>query len=167
MNKSLSIPEWHRMALEGNAPPVRIPLNGNSMFPLIRWGKDFVTIIPLDRELKIGDIVLIAEPNTGRYVMHRVWEIRDSQVLTWGDNCWKPDAWFSTDKIWGRAILIERGHREIKPDPKKGMRWAKFWHKAGRIYRLSIGYKNGAIRRIKKLFGGVLSEDQSGRRPKT
>ncbi len=152
MNKSLAIPEWHRMAMEGNAPPVRIPLNGYSMFPLIRNGKDYVTIIPLDREVALGDIVLISEPGTGRYVMHRVWEFHDDQVLTWGDHCAKPDGWIPVDAIWGRAILIERGHWEIHPNPIKGMRWAKFWHQAGKVYRPIAGYSRGAIRRIKKLF---------------
>lgn len=152
MNKSLAIPEWHQMALEGKAPPVRITLNGNSMFPLIRWGKDYVTIVPLDRELMLGDIVLIAELNTGRYVMHRVWEIRENQIRTWGDNCWEPDPWVPTDAIWGRAILIEHGRREIKTDPRKGLRWAKFWRHAGKPYRLIKSYWNAIIRRIKKLF---------------
>ncbi len=140
------------MAMEGNAPPVRIPLNGNSMFPLIRWGKDYVTIIPIDRELVQGDIVLVAEPNSGRYVMHRVWKIQDELVMTWGDNCWKPDGWVSKEAIWGRAILIERGHREIRTNPQKGLRWARFWRHAGKSYRLIISYWNAIIRRIKKLF---------------
>lgn len=152
MNKSLSIPEWHQMAMEGNAPPVRIPLNGYSMFPLIRKGIDFVTIIPLDRKLALGDIVLISEPDTGRYVMHRVWETQDGQVLTWGDHCAEPDRWVPIEAIWGRAVLIERGRREIHTDPVKGLRWAKFWHQAGKVYRLYERYRNGIIRRIKKLF---------------
>ncbi len=152
MNKSLSIPEWHQMAKAGNAPPVRIPLNGFSMFPLIRKGRDYVTIIPPDRELIPGDIVLIAEPDTGRYVMHRVWELRDGQVLTWGDHCARPDRWIPASAVWGRATLIERGHREIFPNPSKGMRWAKFWHQAGKIYRPLSGYSKGALRRVKKLF---------------
>ena len=152
MNKSLAIPEWHQMATEGSAPPVRIPLNGGSMHPLIRWNRDYVTIVPVDRALIPGDIVLVAEPETGRYVMHRVWEIQGNQVLTWGDNCAFPDAWVSADAIWGRAILIERGHREILTDPKKGMRWAKFWHKAGKASRLLKRYWTAVVRRIKKLF---------------
>ncbi len=152
MKKSLAIPEWHRMALDGNAPPVRITLNGGSMHPLIRWNRDYVTIIPLDRKLIPGDIVLIAEPDTGRYVMHRVWELRDGAVMTWGDNCKNPDGWFPLNAIWGRVKLIERGRREIPTDPEKGLRWAKFWHQAGKIYRLYKQYKAGAIRRIKKLF---------------
>lgn len=152
MNKSLAISEWHQMAMAGNAPPVRITLNGGSMNPLIRWNRDFVTIIPLDRELIPGDIVLFAEPDTGRYVVHRVWEIRDGQVLTWGDNCARPDGWFSKDAIWGRVVLIERGRREICPDPTKGIRWARFWHKCGRPYRLYREYRAAIARRIKKMF---------------
>ncbi len=134
MNRSLSIPEWHQMATKGNAPPVRIPLNGYSMFPLIRKDIDYVTIIPLDRQLVVGDIVLFAEPDTGRYVMHRVWEIQDGKVLTWGDYCEKPDRWCPMEMIWGRAILIERGRKKIHPNPAKGMRWARFWHKGRKIY---------------------------------
>jgi len=135
MTKSLSIPEWHRMAKEGTAPPVRIRLNGTSMFPLVRMNKDFVTIIPLEREPVVGDIVLFNEPETGRYVVHRVWEIRDDEIRTWGDNYYKPDAWIPKSSVWGKVSLIERGRRCIKPNPQKGIRWAKFWHKAGNIYR--------------------------------
>ena len=150
MNKSLSIPEWHRMAMEGKAPPVRILLNGGSMSPLIRWNRDYVTIIPLNRDLVLGDIVLISEPRTGRYVVHRVWEIREGQVMTWGDSCRNPDEWVPVDAIWGRVTLIERGKREIQTDPRKGMRWARFWHQAGKIYRLFRRFRDGIARRIKR-----------------
>lgn len=152
MNRSLSISEWHQMALEGNAPPVRIPLNGYSMFPLVRKGKDYVTVIALDRKLVVGDIVLFAEPDTGRYVMHRVWEIREGEVLTWGDHCAEPDSWIPNDAIWGRTVMIERGRWVIHTDPNRGLRWAKFWHQAGKTYRLYERYRDGIIRRIKKLF---------------
>ena len=122
------------------------------MNPLIRWNKDYVTIIPPDRKLVPGDIVLFIEPKTERYVVHRIWEIRNGQALTWGDSCEKPDGWFPIDAIWGRVVLIERGQRDIKPDPVKGLRWAKFWHKAGKVYRLYSGYRAAIVRRIKKLF---------------
>lgn len=152
MNRSLSIPEWHQLALTGIAPPVRILLNGGSMNPLIRWNKDYVTIVPLDRELVLGDIVLFAESEAGRFVVHRVWDIRDGRVLTWGDNCEKPDGWLPLHAIWGRVVLIERGRRKISPDPERGLRWAKFWHKNGKGYRLYRVYRAAIARRIKKLF---------------
>lgn len=151
MNKTLSIPEWHQLAREGTKLPVRIPLAGWSMFPLVRYNKDYVTIVPLDSVPRIGDIVLYVEKNGERYVMHRVWEVREQEVLTWGDNCRYPDGWCPLEAVWGKAVLIERGIRKIEPDPARGMKWARFWHKAGIIYRLYKRYRDAVIRRIKKL----------------
>ncbi len=151
MNKSLSIPEWHQMALDGTAPPVRIMLNGGSMNPLIRWNKDYVTIIPPDRELVPGDIVLFVEPGAGRYVVHRVWNMENGKVMTWGDSCERPDGWLPAEAIWGRVVLIERGNKEIHPNPQKGMQWAKFWHHGVKVYHLYMRCRNGIARRIKKL----------------
>ena len=158
MNISISIPEWHRMAEEGNAPPARIQLNGFSMNPLIRGYRDYVTVVHLEELPEVGDIVLFCERDTGRYVMHRVWEVNDGMVLTWGDNCSGPDTWLRPEDIWGKAVKIERGKHVITPDPIRGVRWAKFWHKAGKCYRLCRRYKNGIMRRIRKLKSGGTSE---------
>ena len=150
MNRSLSIPEWHNMALKGIAPPVRILLNGGSMFPLIRWNKDYVTIVPLKEAPDVGDIVLFTGPDNDKYVMHRVWEVKDGMVLTWGDNCPNPDGWFPLEYVWGKTILIERGQRKLKPNPRKGIKWAEFWHHARKGYLLYRRIKDGVARRIKR-----------------
>ena len=55
--RSLPIETWNALGLEGNMLPVKITLDGDSMRPLIRRGKDPVTIIPVNRPLKKGDIV--------------------------------------------------------------------------------------------------------------
>lgn len=151
LNKSLSIPEWHRLAQNGTSVPVRIPLMGYSMFPLVRYNRDLVTIIPIEEPLRIGDIVLFSNRRRNTYVMHRIWDINDSGILTWGDNCSHPDGWIPREDILGKAVLIERGKRKIVPDPEKGMRWARFWHKAGKVYRLYPRYKDGIARRVDKL----------------
>ena len=150
MRRTLSIPEWHKMAQEGEAPSVRIQLNGYSMNPLIRGYCDYVTVIPLGDQPQTGDIVLFCEPGTQRYVMHRVWDQKDGKILTWGDNCLKPDGWMPVEAIWGKISLIERGRRKIQPNPFKGMIWAKFWHQAGKVYRLGQRYKAGIMRRIRR-----------------
>ena len=150
MKKTLSVTEWHQMALDGTAPPMRIQLNGGSMAPLIRMNRDYVTIIPLEGNLEVGDIILFSDLENERYVVHRVWEIRDDIVLTWGDNCVGPDRRMHIDAVWGKAVLIERGRRKIHPDPKKGIRWARFWHHAGKGYRLLMRYEQGIARRIRK-----------------
>lgn len=151
MNRALSIPEWHRLAEEGNAPPVRIMLNGGSMHPLIRWNRDYVTVVPVKGETGIGDIVLFWDADRDRYVVHRVWDIKDGRVMTWGDHCKEPDGWLPLDAVWGKIVLIERGKRRIIPDPKKGVRWARFWHKGGIVYRKYKMYRAAIERRLKKL----------------
>ncbi len=148
MNMSLPVPEWHRMAMEDGAPPVRIMLKGESMFPLVRRKKDYVTIVPLKEVPVVGDIVLFALPDIEKYVVHRVWEVKNDMVLTWGDNCRKPDEWLPLDAVWGKTILIERGRKKIKPDPQKGILWAKFWHHAGRVVYPLYNRIKGIARRI-------------------
>lgn len=138
MNRKLSIPEWHELAQNGTKIPVRILLNGWSMEPLIRMNKDYVTIVPLDTTPQIGDIVMFEDQNGERFITHRVWNLDDQRVLTWGDNCLNPDGWLPAGCVWGKIVLIERGKRKIRPNPEKGMKWARFWHHAGKIYRLYI-----------------------------
>ena len=133
-HKSLSIPEWHDLALQGVEVPTRILIGGRSMFPLVRYQKDYVSIIPVSGALNVGDIVLIADLQKDRYVLHRAWELAPDRVLTWGDNCDYADGWFPLDQIWGKAILVERGPLKIRPNTKRGLRWAKIWHFARKVY---------------------------------
>ena len=81
MNRSISIPEWHQLAESGTALPVRIQLNGSSMAPLIRINHDYVTVIPLKETPIAGDIVLFFEPRSDRYIVHRVWDVQNGQIL--------------------------------------------------------------------------------------
>ena len=153
MNKTLSIQDWHQMAADESAPPVRITLSGYSMNPLIRRNRDYVTVKPAEGEFEVGDIVLFCEPKTNRYVIHRVWNLEGDNVLTWGDNCLKPDGWITKKDVWGKVVLIERGKRVIHPDPQKGKRWASFWHPFGRIDRFGRRIKQGVLCRTRRIIG--------------
>ncbi len=151
MQRSLSVQEWHELAEKGTDLPVRIMLNGASMHPLIRWNRDYVTVVPMKGSPVIGDIVLFSVHGSERYVAHRVWEISDKTVLTWGDNCDKPDGWIPLEAVLGKIVLIERGKRKIIPNPEKGYRLAQFWHSWGKGYRLFRRGKEAAVRRAKKM----------------
>jgi len=51
---------------------VKMPVSGNSMYPLLRDGKDSVEFVPCNFEtISKGDIVLVQRKD-GRFVMHRV-----------------------------------------------------------------------------------------------
>lgn len=152
MQKVLTIPEWHRLAMEGTTLPVRILINGNSMFPLIRYRRDHVTIIPIKEPLAMGDIILFSDPDRNRYVIHRIWQMRQDAVLTWGDNCNRPDGWIPIGLIWGKVVKIERDRKVILPDPRKGIHWAFFWHNIGRGYRFWVKIKQFIALRIRKII---------------
>ena len=155
MNRTYSVLEWHQIALKGSAPPVRFQLHGSSMFPLIRLKRDYVTVVQLEETPERGDIVLFSDPEKTRYVVHRVWSVKEGKLLTWGDNCPNPDGWLSIESVWGKIVLIERGSRKIKPDPRKGIRWAIFWHHAGKGYRLCQKCKCSLLHRTRKLIAWI------------
>ena len=149
-NISISIPEWHRMAEQGKTVPVRILINGDSMYPLIRMNRDYVTIVPMDGEPFVGEIVLFSDPGRKRYVLHRVWKLRNGEALTWGDNFNHPDGWIPRDAIWGKAVLVEKDGKRIVPDPKSGMRKARAWHAVGPGFRWSVGKARTIYHRLVK-----------------
>jgi len=152
ISKTLTIDEWHHLAQSGRPLPMRIPINGVSMFPLVRRNRDMVTIMPISGPLTVGDIVVFHDPTGKRYVLHRVIELSGDTVLTRGDNCVTPDRRMPLSDVWGKAVLIERGKRLLRPDPVKGLKHAKAWYKLGPVHRLGMRYLSAIARRVKRLF---------------
>ena len=149
--RSIPIGEWIALAREGTAPPVTIPLEGSSMQPLIRRSSDPVTIVPLQRPLKIGDVVLFTT-GPGRYVVHRVWKLEEERVQTLGDNCINPDPWLPYACILGQAVLFSRNGRRYRLDTPAARLWGRFWML---LYPIRLQYKklrSLAGRCYRKLF---------------
>ena len=138
MRYALLISDWHEICLSGTPLPIRTLIHGNSMFPSIRMDRDYVTVMPVRGEVKAGDIVLFADPYEDRFVLHRVWRAEGDRVLTWGDNCSAPDRQIPADAVYGRVVLIERGKMKIRPDRRRGLVLARFWHVAGRGTRFAL-----------------------------
>jgi hypothetical protein len=113
--RKLTIEQWHNIALTGAAPAMCIPLQGDSMMPLIRRNLDLVSIVPLTRPLKRGDVVLFEYPK-GRYVVHRVYRLKDEQVQTLGDHCRCPEPWLPLTSVWGLAASFQRDGKTISLD---------------------------------------------------
>ena len=124
--RSISLPQWCALAREGAAPPVTICLEGDSMRPLIRRGRDPVTIVPLTRPLMRGDVVLFTLGD-GRYVVHRVWKLKDGLVRTFGDNCFYPEPWFPVSQVLGQVIKFRRGGRALRLDTRAARAFGRVW----------------------------------------
>ena len=58
MNRTVTVADWHELVKQGTVLPMHIPINGISMYPLIRRNRDYVTIEPMEGIPEIGDIVL-------------------------------------------------------------------------------------------------------------
>ena len=106
--RTLTIRQWCDMVEAGNSIPVNIQLHGYSMQPLVRRLRDTVTIVPLKRPLKRGDVVLF-QRRDDTYVVHRVWKLRENQVQTMGDNVRSADAWIPVDAVLGLVTHVKRG----------------------------------------------------------
>lgn len=124
--RPLTIPQWRELAQNGTFLPMRIPLDGDSMRPLIRRGRDRVTFVPLDRPLKRGDVALFEAP-PGRYVAHRVYRLEDNRVQTLGDHCRNPDPWMPASAVLGLAVLLERNGRRIRLDHPAARLLGRVW----------------------------------------
>lgn len=147
VRRSLSIETWRQLALTGAALPVRITLDGESMRPLIRRGRELVTILPMMREVKIGDVVLFRN-GPGRYVVHRVFRLRNGMVQTLGDHCMKPDRWMPREDVWGLVVRLDRFGRSWRLDTAAARVWGRIW--------MALHPLRTSVRRCGRLAGGGL-----------
>lgn len=149
--RNLGIEEWRQLGMKGNCLPVTICLEGDSMRPLIRRGRDRVTIVPLMRPLKVGDIVLF-KGGEKRFVVHRVRALREGAVCTMGDNCYADDGWMPLENIWGLVVRMERDGRAYALDSDASRTWGKLWMAALPLRRAYRRCRQLAARCYRRIF---------------
>ena len=79
--RAISIEQWLELAKDGTEIPIQITLDGYSMQPFIRKGQDIVTILPVNRPLRWGEVVLLRRQD-GTYIVHRICCVKDDMVQT-------------------------------------------------------------------------------------
>jgi signal peptidase I len=87
---------------------------GPSMNPTLKPG-DGLRVLPYgDREIRIGDVVVVRSPTGNKQVVHRIISLESGHIRTRGDNNNKPDSWvLHPDDIAGRVICTYRGNKRI------------------------------------------------------
>ena len=122
---------------DDNSVPLSINVVGNSMIPLIRSRVDRVFVERTgSSELRLGDIVLIRMKGNGLdYVLHRIWKIKNSAIITLGDGNSKPDAPVSNNDIVGYATELHRGNRIIDLQNERIRKLGCIWLKMRLIHR--------------------------------
>ena len=101
--------------------------SGTSMLPLLRQGRDLMVIVKKGEErCKKYDAVLYKK--NGRYILHRVIKVRDSDYVIVGDNCCRLEYGTTDSDILGVLEAVVRdGKREIKMDSLTCRGYAHIW----------------------------------------
>ena len=102
-----------------------LPFRGVSMLPMLRQGKDSVEIAPLPETLKKYDLPVYQYPS-GKYVMHRVVDVRDDHYICLGDNTYEYEK-ITRDMMIGVVSAFKRGDKRISADDPKYRLYCRIW----------------------------------------
>ncbi len=122
---------------------VKFSPRGISMLPMIRQGKDSVSLSRPPEKLKKYDIPLYQRKN-GHYVLHRVVRVGETYTCI-GDNQFIFEEGIEHDQVIALCTSITRNGKTMSVNSPKWRLYAIFWHYS-RFPRRII---RGALRRIK------------------
>mgnify|MGYP004478422905 FL=1 len=84
---------------------------GRSMLPVIRDGKDTVTVAKPRRDIKAGDVAFYQRDN-GQFILQRVMFVNGGTLVLRGDNQWGNEYNVGKDRIIGVLKSFERNGKE-------------------------------------------------------
>ena len=90
----------------------RLYPHGTSMLPLLRQGRDSVSLGRVDTPIRKNDILFYQRPD-GSYVLHRVHLVTPAGLTLMGDNQTVPEYGVSPDWVIGRVTRIFRDDKEV------------------------------------------------------
>ena len=90
----------------------RLYPHGTSMLPLLRQGRDSVSLRRVDSPIRKGDILFYQRPD-GSFVLHRVRAVKPDGLTMMGDNQTLPEPGVSPDWVIGRVTRIFRDDKEV------------------------------------------------------
>ena len=86
---------------------------GGSMWPFIREGVDTVGVSRISGKLSRGEVILYRDKG-GRYVLHRILEIRDDgSLVTRGDNCTLKEE-VPAERVIAVMTSLWRGEKQVR-----------------------------------------------------
>lgn len=102
---------------------VVIVLYGNSMRPLLKSNESKVRLSPIERELRVGDVVLFK--CNGMWILHRIKKIEGEIFTMQGDNCLTCEVANREDIKAIMTEAIDKEGRVTKCDSKRWLRLSR------------------------------------------
>lgn len=125
---------------------------GVSMMPMLRQGKDTVELAPLPERLIKYDLPLYAGPN-GKYVMHRIVDVKDDFYICLGDNTYHYEK-VSGDKMVAVVCAFTRNGKRVSVDNRGYKLYCRVWVFLYPVRKLIKRVEWGLKRRLRKLLKG-------------
>ena len=127
---------------------------GNSMFPMLRSGRDIFTIVKKsDFRLKENDVALFKY--NGKYLLHRVICVCDDSYTMRGDNCINSENNIKDSDVLGVLISFQRNGKRYSVGDKSYLLYVylmRLFEKPRIILKKGIQF---IISTIKRLLIGV------------
>lgn len=128
---------------------VRFFPHGTSMLPMLRQGRDSVTLTKIDRPLKRFDIAFYKRDN-GQYVLHRVVGTKDG-ITCIGDNQFYYEKDLRSDQMIAVVCEFSRGGKTVSLSSYRYRAYCVLWH-ISRPFRF---FCFRVLRKIKRIIRKV------------
>ncbi|MBQ0030847.1 MAG: S24/S26 family peptidase [Bacteroidales bacterium] len=126
---------------------------GDSMMPLIKQGRDKMVIVRRpEGRLKKYDVPLYRRDN-GKYVLHRIMEVRENDYVICGDNRWCCEEGITDRHIIGVLSAVIRNGKTVNVTDKQYQRYVFLWCRFFKLRQVIFWLRDfpfRAIRFIKK-----------------
>ena len=113
---------------------------GNSMYPLIRQGKDVLIIKKVNTRLKKMDVPLYKR-KSGQYVLHRIIKVNENDYVIRGENTYYNETGIRDDQILGVLSGVIREGKEISVNSLNYKIYSYFWYYTYYLRKLIIKIK--------------------------
>ena len=128
MNEPIRLSDYEELIREvlASGGEFRLYPHGTSMLPLLRQGRDSVSLRQVDSPIRKGDILFYQRPD-GSFVLHRVRAVTPDGLTLMGDNQTLPERGVSPDWVIGRVTRIFRDDKEVICDGLRYSLYRKLW----------------------------------------
>lgn len=107
---------------------VKLPITGTSMLPLLRSGRDTVTLTAVTSPLKKYDLPLYRRKD-GAFVLHRVVKVQaDGTYTMCGDNQWVKEPNIHEEQCIGVVCAITRNGKTFSVQSSNYKLYVRVWH---------------------------------------
>lgn len=124
-----------------------VGFSGTSMMPMLRQRRDSVELVKAPPELKKYDLPMYIGPR-GKYVMHRIVEVREDCYICLGDNTYTRER-VKREQIVALVSAFYRGEKRISVDSAGYRLYRRVWCAIFPVRKLAWRAKNRLRRHLK------------------